>query len=94
MLSLKDSESFRKEYSLYKTAIEEMQIPLAKEKGLALLSKLRTYCNLIDEGHSSHNNGYINPRALRDNITELVEIRKELTQLVKDSKMILKLNNR
>jgi hypothetical protein len=87
MLKLKDSESFRKEYSLYKTAIDQIQIPLAKEKGLSLLSKLRTHCNLIDEGHSSHNNGNINPRALRDNITELVEIRKELTQLVKDSKI-------
>jgi hypothetical protein len=64
MLKLKDTEKFQREYNLYKTAIEQIQIPLAKEKGLALLNKLRTHCNLIDEGHSSHNNGYINPRAI------------------------------
>jgi len=87
MLSLKDTERFQREYNLYKTAIDQIQIPLAKEKGLSLLSKLRTHCNLIDEGHNSRNNGYIDPRSLRDNILELVEIRKELAQLAKDSKV-------
>ena len=85
MLSLKDSESFQKEYSLYKAAIEKIEIESARERGFSLLTKLCAYCNLIDEGHNSRNNGYIDPRALRDNIVDLVEIRKELTQLVKDS---------
>jgi hypothetical protein len=87
MLSLKDSESFRREYSLYKAAIETIEVESARERGFSLLSKLHTCCNLIDEGHNSRNNGYIDPRALRDNIIELVEIRKELAQLAKDSKV-------
>jgi hypothetical protein len=87
MLSLKDSESFRKEYLLYKAAIETIEVESARERGFSLLTKLCTYCNLIDEGHNSRNNGYIDPRSLRDNITELVEIRKELAQLAKDSKI-------
>jgi len=87
MLSLKDSKSFQQEYSFYKAAIEQIEIKSARERGFSLLSKLHTCCNLIDEGHNSRNNGYINPRALRDNIIELVEIRKELAQLAKDSKV-------
>jgi hypothetical protein len=86
MLSLKDSESFRKEYSLYKAAIENIKVESARNRGFSLLSKLHTYCNLIDEGHSSVNNGYINPRALRNNIEQSVAIRQELNLLIKDSK--------
>ena len=87
MLSLKDSESFQREYLLYKAAIENIEVESARNRGFSLLAKLRDYCNLIDEGHNSRNNGNIDPRALRDNIVELVEIRKELTQLAKDSKI-------
>lgn len=87
MLSLKDSESFRREYSLYKNAVEKIQITAVRERGFSLLNKLQEYCHLIDEGHNSRNNGYIDPRALRDNILDLVEIRKELSQLAKDSKI-------
>lgn len=86
MLSLKDSESFQREYSLYKTAIEKIEIKSARERGIFLLSKLHNYCNLIDEGHNSANNGYIDPRALRNNIEQSVAIRQELNLLIKDSK--------
>jgi hypothetical protein len=86
MLSLKDSENFQREYSLYKSAIEKIEITSARERGFSLLSKLHTYCNLIDEGHSSANNGYIDPRALRNNIEQSVAIRQELNLLIKDSR--------
>lgn len=87
MLSLKDSKSFRQEYNLYKAAVEKIQITAVRERGFSLLNKLQGCCNLIDEGHNSRNNGYIDPRSLRDTILDLVEIRKELAQLAKDSKI-------
>jgi hypothetical protein len=86
MLSLKDSEDFQREYSLYKSAIEKIEIKSARERGFSLLSKLHTHCNLIDEGHSSANNGYIDPRALRNNVEQSVAIRQELNLLIKDSR--------
>ena len=86
MLKLKDSEQFQREYNLYKTAIERIEIKSARERGVSLLSKLHAYCNLIDEGHNSANNGYIDPRALRNNIEQSVAIRQELNLLIKDSR--------
>jgi hypothetical protein len=85
LTNLKDSERFQKEYKLYKNKINKILIPHAKERATVLLSKLKEQCNLVDEGHNSRNNGNIKPTSVRDNIFLLIEIRKELNQIIKDS---------
>lgn len=86
LTKLRNSERFQKEFNQYKKEIEKISIPTVREKAFALLNKLKEQCTLIDEGHNSRNNGNIDPRSIRDNIFEQVNIRKELVQLIKDSK--------
>lgn len=83
---LRNSERFQQEYTFYKSEIEKITLPDAKQKGLILLNELQNYCKLIDEGHSSRNNGNIDPRFLKNNILSLIEIRREISTLIKDSK--------
>ena len=86
MLKLSDSQKFKAEYKQYQIAIERMTQPEAKNKGQILLNKLRSECLLIDQAHSYDNNINIDPRLVRENIDQLVEIRRQLNQLIKDSK--------
>lgn len=86
LAKLKNSERFQREFNQYKKEIDSISNTDLKEKAISLLNKLKEQCILIDEGHNSRNNGYIDPRSLRDNIVNQVNVRKELNQLLKDAK--------
>lgn len=86
MLKLQNSDKVSRDIKRYQKEINTINNSIAKERAIALLNELKTHCNLIDEAHSSRNNGYIDPRNVRDNIEKSVIIRKELNTLIKDAK--------
>ena len=84
MLKLKDTDRFQKEYAEYKKAVDSITIESAKEKGQHLLSQLQKLCTVIEQTHDTQSHPVIDPRNSRDAISQIVEIRKQLTQIVKD----------
>lgn len=86
MLRLQDSEKFIRDVKNYERQINQITNDNARQRGLKLLNEIKAHSRLIDEAHNSRNNGYINPRNVRDNIAAQVEIRRQLNQLIKDSK--------
>lgn len=84
MLKLKDTDRFQKEYAEYKKAVDRITAESARKRGQELLLQLQSLCTVIEQTHDSRNHPVIDPRNSRDAITQLVEIRKQLTQIVKD----------
>jgi hypothetical protein len=84
MLKLKNTERFQKEYAEYKKAVDRITIESARQRGQRLLSQLQRLCTVIEQVHDTQSNPVIDPRNSRDAIIQLVEVRKQLTQIVKD----------
>lgn len=81
---LKDSEKFKKEINFYKSNIEHISNETVKKSAIVMLNQLISHCQLIDEAHSSSNNGNIDPRRVRDNAEKMIQIRLDLNKLIKD----------
>lgn len=86
MLRLADTANYRKDYRRYAQAIEQIQDVNVQQRARQLLSQFKTQSSIIDEGHNPRNYGTIDPRTLRDNIKNLVETRRQLEQIVQDSR--------
>jgi hypothetical protein len=86
MLRLQDTNRFAQDFKRYELQIKKIKDVVAQERGRTLLNELKQHCHLIDEAHNSRNNGYIDPRNIRDNIERSVAIRRELNRLLKDSR--------
>jgi len=84
MLKFSNLDKFKNDLAKFKSAIDI--IPNAKYKKNAenLLKRYVDCAKLIDDAHDPSNNGYINPRATRDNIEEIIMIRRQLEQVIKD----------
>jgi hypothetical protein len=86
MLRLQDTNRFAQDFKRYESQLKKVNDVVAQDRGRLLLNELKQHCHLIDEAHSSRNNGYIDPRNIRDNIERSVAIRRELNRLLKDSR--------
>jgi hypothetical protein len=84
MLKLRNTERFQKEYAEYKKAVDSITIESAQKRGKELLAQLQKLCRVIEQTHDTRSNPVIDPRNSRDAIIQMVEIRKQLTQIVKD----------
>jgi len=84
MLKLRDSDRFKKEYTEYKKAVDGITIESSRERGQQLLSQLQKLCTAIEQTHDTQSHPVIDPRNSRDTIIKLVEVRKQLAQIVKD----------
>ena len=84
MFKLRDSDRFKKEYAEYKKAVDCITIESAREKGQQLLSQLQKLCTVIEQAHDTQNHPVVDPRNSRDAIIQMIEIRKQLIQIVKD----------
>ena len=85
MLKLRDSDRFKKEYNAYKKVVDTITVKTAQQHGYHLLNQLHTLGLIIEQAHDTHNSAVIDPRNTRDTIIKMVEVRKELAQLVKDA---------
>ena len=86
MLKIENTERFIKELRHYRQSIDRITNPIAKDRAGKLLTNLEMECRLITEIHNPANSKSIDPRAARDSIEKTVELRRQLTQLIKDSK--------
>jgi hypothetical protein len=84
MFKLRDSDKFKKEYDAYKKAVDSITIESSRERGQQLLSQLQRLCTVIEQTHDTQSHPVIDPRNSRDIIIQMIEIRKQLTQIVKD----------
>jgi len=86
MLELTKSSKFLNEYRTYKTAVDKIENESAQEHGKTLLDQLLREAHTIDEAHNARNSKAVDPRTVKDNIKKLVDIRRSLDQLIKDSR--------
>ena len=86
MLELKNTDSFLKDLRYFQKELSKISREPARQHAQQLFTEFKKHCNIIDEAHSSRNNGSVDPRAARENIEKLVEIRRQLHKYVEDSK--------
>ena len=84
-LSTSSIKKYTKELNFFKEKINKINLPNAKSKGIVLINELETQMKLIENGHSSTNNGYIRPTDLRDTIVNCANIRKQLHKLIQET---------
>jgi hypothetical protein len=81
---LGESEKFKKEIDFFRSKINLINNDTVKKHATTLLNSLISQSKLIDEGHSFRNNGYIDPRRVRDNLEKMIDIRLNLKKIVED----------
>lgn len=81
---LSKSQKIKDDYMRYKEAVDKIQNNLVKKQYEVILQDFLEQVKMIEEGHSTYNNGYIDPRSNKENIIRLVEVRKKLELLVKN----------
>jgi hypothetical protein len=84
--NLKGSNRVKKEINKFKKEIDSITFPEAKEKGLNLLNKLSKQINIVEESHTFQIKKSVDPKKLKENAEELMNIRLELFKLIKDAK--------
>lgn len=85
MLKLRNSDRFKKEYDAYKKVVATITVATAQQHGQQLLSQLQTLVSIIEQAHDTYSSAVIDPRNTRDTVIKMIEVRKELAQLVKDA---------
>jgi hypothetical protein len=81
---LSESEKFKKEIDFFRSKINQIPNEQVKNSATSILNNLISQSRLIDEGHSSRNNGYIDPRRLRDNLEQTIQLRINLQKIIED----------
>jgi preprotein translocase subunit SecA len=80
---LKTSNRVKQEVEFYREKINNLNNEKLKQQANKLLQELQTQIHLIDETHSTiGNNLQIDPRLSRNNVPKVVELRKQLNQLL------------
>jgi len=86
MLRVENTERFIRDVRRFRQEIKKITNPIAKERAEKLLASLEVQCKLISEAHNPNNTKSIDPRTARDSIKRSVDLRRELNQIIKDSK--------
>ena len=81
---LKKNHKIMEDYYKFKSAVEKIQNLKVKKQYEILLKDFLNQIKIIDEGHSTYNNGFIDPRNNRENVIRLVDLRRKLTSLLKN----------
>jgi hypothetical protein len=85
MLELRSSDRFKKEYTRFKKVVDTITVESARERGQQLLVQLQKLSALVERAHDAQHNPVVDPRSSRDIVIQMIEVRKELAQLVKDA---------
>jgi hypothetical protein len=86
-MQLSKFSKLQNDIDFYKSKISDLNNQRAKDKALQIITKIEYQVKLIDEAHSERNNGYIDPRAVRDNVETLQTLRIAMRKLFKDAKL-------
>jgi len=90
MLALYKSEKFQKEYQEYMRQIEEISMPAVRQRAETLLANLVGEVKFLDRQHEEMFVTNKLPMRLGESKSKLMEIRRDLTKLLKDSKTLNK----
>jgi hypothetical protein len=90
MLALYKSEKFQKEYQEYMRQIEEIALPAVRQRAETLLANLVGEVKFLDRQHEEMFVTNKLPMRLGESKSKLMEIRRDLTKLLKDSKTLNK----
>lgn len=81
---LSKSEKFKNDLEEYSFVISNIQNEKYKSRAEKTLLEYKHHCELIDNAHSAENNGVIDPRSIQSNVDQMVQLRIDLDNLVKD----------
>lgn len=79
---LAQDEKIKQDFEKYRLAVSKIQNASVKKQFEIYLKDFQQQINLIDEGHSSINNGYIKPSRNRENVERLIELRTKLETII------------
>ena len=85
-ISLFKSPKFAQEIKEFETVLNSVTDDRVKLAGEKIYKLVLEQVTLINEAHSSYNNGYIRPTAIRENIKNLVDLRRKMTKFIKEVK--------
>jgi hypothetical protein len=77
------NQRVKEDIEKYTAAVGKITNNAIKRQYEILLKDFKKQIQLIDEGHSTYNNGYIDPRNNRENVERLISIRTKLDKLIK-----------
>lgn len=81
---LSKNSKYKIDLEKYASAIDKIQDIKIKRKFYNLLQDFRKNCELIDSAHNYYNNGKIDPRNIRNNVSHMLDQRKQLEKMLKD----------
>jgi len=81
---LKNREKIKEDYEKYKTAVSKLKNNHVKRQYEVLLKDFSNQIDIIEQSHSTFSNGFIDPKANRENVIRLIQIRSELNKLIDD----------
>jgi len=87
MLTVKQTNKFKKDFAQYKRDIEKISNERVKNDCYQLLNKLVEQYNIIDAAHDTINKS-IDPTKIRENVETSVSIRRQLNKIIKDSQYL------
>jgi|TARA_B110000503_G_C7057633_1_gene375192 hypothetical protein len=86
-MQLSKFHKLQEDVNSYNIKILRLTDQKTKDRALQIVKKLQEQVNLIDNAHSERNNGYIDPRTVRDNVETLQTLRIAMRKLFKDAKL-------
>jgi len=84
MFELKKNTKYQKDIAYFQSCVNDIADPIKKKHYQKMIDEMKHHCTLIDEAHSDFNNGYIKPQAVRENVEQMITIRKTLKNLFKN----------
>lgn len=81
---LTNSKNLKIELDRYSKIVNSIENPVVKKKGQELISKILSHAAVIDEGHNVFTNTDIDPKNLREVISNMNSLRYELKKIVDD----------
>jgi len=78
-----DLPRVKKELTAYQESINLIENKHVKQKAQSLLDSLKDELYMIDRGHASEFDGNIQPKNIRENVVNSIEIRRELQKYTK-----------
>lgn len=85
-MKISQSPRYKKDLEKFNNALKKVADVKKKNYFQKLIDEFQFQIKLIDDAHSSNNPGVIKPRALQENLKDLISLRHQLENLTKDTK--------
>lgn len=82
---LVESNRFKKEIRYFEREINKIGNDKARQRGLALMKKLRIQANAVDQSHDTSMDRKIDSENIREQVEIMTNIRKEISKLINEA---------